>query len=202
MQLNDALHQIALIRRQMARGEVFRGYRAATAMVTAGIAVAGAVVQSFLLSDSIAASLSLWVGAAVLSLLIVGIEMRLRAPRFASSLHQELAASAVELLIPCLVAGSLLTVVIVWFAAEAFWMLPALWSILFGLGIFASRRLLPRGASAVGGWYLMAGLVCIAVASRAHVFLPWQMGVIFGVGQLLAAGVLYWNLEREHARQN
>jgi hypothetical protein len=27
---------------------------------------------------------------------------------------------------------------------------------------------------------------------------PWAMGVPFGVGQLLAAAVLYWTLERNH----
>ena len=77
-------------------------------------------------------------------------------------------------------------------------MLPGLWSLLFGVGVFSSRRFLPRGTSVVGGWYLISGLVSITVSAPRSLFSSWEMGVIFGVGQSLAAGVLYWNLERKN----
>ena len=72
MELRDALTQIAEIRQQMARGEVFRGYRAATTAFSAVVALAASGVQEFVLSPEDQNSwhmLYLWLAAAVLSLL-------------------------------------------------------------------------------------------------------------------------------------
>jgi hypothetical protein len=42
---------------------------------------------------------------------------------------------------------------------------------------------------AAGVWYLLTGLVCIAFGdSRA--LAPWTMGLSYGKGQLLVAGIL------------
>ena len=80
-------------------------------------------------------------------------------------------------------------------------MLPGLWAILFGLGVFASRRVLPRGTVVVGAWYLLAGILCLSLRKQQQDFgFARQMAVTFGGGQLLAAAVLYWMLERRHDR--
>jgi predicted benzoate:H+ symporter BenE len=68
-------------------------------------------------------------------------------------------------------------------------MLPGIWQVIFSLGVFSSCRFLPRPIVTVGGWYLMTGLACIALAdSRA--LSPWAMGVPYSVGQALVAGIL------------
>ena len=74
-----------------------------------------------------------------------------------------------------------------------------MWGILFSQGVFASRRVLPRGAFVVGAYYLLAGVLCIVLRGPGR--FPIEMAVMFGGGQLLAAGVLYWMLERKHGRQ-
>ena len=101
------------------------------------------------------------------------------------------------------VAGGLLTLVIARFAAECVWMLPGLWSVTFSLGVFASRRFLPRSIVLVAGFYLLAGLACLPLdrsGSPAGALSPWTMGTVFGTGQLLTAAVLYFTLERNHGR--
>ena len=45
-----------------------------------------------------------------------------------------------------------------------------------------------------------AGL-CFRFAAGEKAFSPWAMALPFGVGQLMAAGVLYWSLERWDGRQ-
>src|SRR4051812_8633956 len=205
MELRDALTQIAEIRQQMARGEVFRGYRSATTAFSAVCAVAAAAVQEFVLSDAERGSwhmLWLWLAAAVLSLIVVGTEMAIRYRRSQTVLQQQITLVAVEQFVPCLVAGALMTYVL-WFAAsrDMLPMLPGLWAILFSLGVFASRRVLPRGTVVVGAWYLLAGLVCLSLRRQYEDFgFARQMAATFGGGQLLAAGVLYWMLERRHGR--
>jgi hypothetical protein len=75
-------------------------------------------------------------------------------------------------------------------------MLPGLWQIVFSLGVFASRRYLPRPIFAIGLWYLASGLACLAFAGGAAAFSPWAMGAPFGIGQLLVAAVLQHNLRQ------
>ena len=178
MQLRDALSQISEIRQHMAEAQVFRGYRSATTAFTALVAA----------------------GAAAVSIVVVGLEMILRCRRADSPLQTQITRVVADQFVPSLVAGGLLTLVIARFATDCLWMLPGLWAITFSLGVFASRRFLPRSIFVVGGYYLLAGLYCLTLERHTAALSPWTMGTLFGVGQLLTAGVLYWNLERHHGR--
>ena len=203
MELRDALDQISEIRERMARGQVFRGYRSVTTGFTAVLAVLTSAAQARWVPTpkrDVDDYLWLWCGAAVLSLLVVGVEMAVRAVRSGSALHRQMTMLAVDQFVPCLVAGALVTYAIGKFAGDSIWIMPGLWAVLFSLGIFASRRFLPRGVGLVGGYYLLAGLVCLAVGRDGATLRPWTMAGVFGAGQLLAAGVLWWTLERNHGR--
>jgi hypothetical protein len=199
MQLRDALAQITEIRQQMARTQLFRGYRAATTAFSGVVALGAAAIQHYVIGeatfDQQLTALWLWLGAAAVSVVVVGAEMMQRyRRRERSQLQREMTLMAVEQFVPCLVAGALLTYAIVEWAGNSINLLPGLWCTLFGLGVFASRRLLPRGTFLIGGWYLLAGLA--AVATRKDFCFASQMAGAFGGGQLLSAGVLYWQLER------
>src|SRR5262249_25221862 len=147
MELREALTQIAEIRQQLARTEVFRGYRAGPVALSGLLALAAGGLQAVWLPDptqNIPAYLALWVGAAVISTLAAGLGMAYCCRRSASSWSREITWLAVEQFLPCILAGGLLTLVLVICTPENVWMLPGLWQILFSLGIFASYRLLPR----------------------------------------------------------
>jgi hypothetical protein len=94
-----------------------------------------------------------------------------------------------------------LTFVLALSAPEAMWLLPGLWQILFSLGIFASYRLLPRPTFGVAMFYMLSGFLCLIFARGEAALYPLAMGLPFGVGQLYAAGVLYWTLERTDVEQ-
>lgn len=198
MQLRDALDQISLIREQIARTQTFRGYRWASTAFSGLVAVGAAGAQLWLVPEPalhLAHYLAVWLVAAIVSVVAVGIEMAIRVRRTTQPLQRELSFAAVEQFIPCIVAGALLTYVIMQSATDFAFSLPGLWMILFGLGIFASRRLLSRPIVFVAAYYLLAGLVVMSMRRGAQ-FSPWVMGSGFGLGQLFAAGVLYWTLER------
>jgi hypothetical protein len=118
-----------------------------------------------------------------------------------SSWSRESRRLAIEQFAPSVVAGGLVTIVLARTAQECLWMLPGLWSILFGLGIFASRRLLPKATTFVAAFYLAAGLACLEWARGPLALSPWAMGLPFGIGQFLAAAVLYGTLERHDGQQ-
>jgi len=203
MELHEALSQISEIRRQMARTSVFRGYRSATAAFSGVVAIATALAQSIWLPNAaknIKGFLCFWLVAALLSVVAAATEMILRCFKSHSPLQKELTIQAAEQFVPSLVAGALLTLVMMWFAHDEVWLLPGLWAVIFSLGIFASRRVLPGAISIVAGYYLLAGLVCIALTDEGKAFWPWTMALVFAPGQFLAAFILWWTLEKDHGQ--
>jgi hypothetical protein len=199
--LREALTQIAEIRQQVAQTETFRGYRAAPVAASGVLAWVAAGLQAWQVPDpshDLGVWLALWMGAALCSMAITGVAMAIYCWHAPSPLSRTLTGLAIGQFLPCLVAGGLLTAVFWLHVPASLWMLPGLWAILFSLGIFASFRLLPRATFLVAVWYLAAGIFCLAWARDDNAFSLWAMAIPFGVGQLLAAGILYWTLERPH----
>ena len=191
--LHKALGDISSIRRQMAHSTQFRGYGPATLAATGGIALLAALSQSLWLTDPanhIPAYLSIWISTALLSAALAGAQMYTRTRRMHSGLSDEMIRMAVEQFLPAAGAGLLITITLAHFVPTVFWMLPGLWQVIFSLGIFSSCRFLPRLMFAAGAWYMLTGLVCIALGDN-RALAPWTMGLAFGAGQLLVAGILF-----------
>jgi len=202
MELRDAITQITQIRSQMARTERLRALRAVPVAISGVLALIAALTQHAWLLDpqnNFSAYLTLWVGAATLSAILAGVEMTVRCRMADSSLNRATSLLAVEHFAPCLVAGALVTCIVPATAPESAWMLPGLWQILFGLGLFASHRLLAQPALLVAAFYLISGSLCLTMGPAA--LEPWAMGVPFCVGQLATAAVLYWTVERAEAAE-
>jgi len=190
--LQKAIGDISSIRRQIARSTEFHGYGPATLAGTAAFAVIAAGVQSVWVSDPanhIGSYLSIWIWTAFLSATLIAVQMHTRTRRIHSGLADEMIRMAVEQFLPSGVAGFFLTIVLVRFVPSAQWMLPGLWQIVFSLGVFSSCRFLPRPMLAAGAWYLLTGLLCVTLGGT-RALSPWAMGIPFGIGQLLVAGIL------------
>ena len=66
-------------------------------------------------------------------------------------------------------------------------------------------RVLPapaEGGVPSGAWYLVAGSLALAWGQGEAALSPWTMGVMFGIGQLLTALILYVTLERTGERSD
>ncbi|HJZ92151.1 MAG TPA: hypothetical protein VKE40_14850 [Gemmataceae bacterium] len=201
MELREALDSIATIRRRMAETEVFRGYRALPVAVSAVFALAGGFAQPALVprpERDVPSYVALWSGVALLSIAVAALAMFLRDRVAGVSVTRPVTWLAISQFIPCLAGAAAVTGVMVRVAPEAAWLLPGLWQVFFSQGVFASCRLLPRPAFGVGAFYLASGIATLLIARGAEALSPLAMAVPFGVGQLLAAAVLYWTLERAH----
>lgn len=191
--LHKALGDINSIRRQVAQSTQFRGCGPATLAATGAFAFLAASLQSTWLTDPanhIRAYLGIWISTAVLSAALTGVQMYTRTRRMHSGLSDEMIHMAVEQFLPAVGTGALITIALLCFVPAVVWMLPGLWQVIFSLGIFSSCRFLPRPMIAAGAWYLLTGLVCISFGdSRA--LAPWTMGLAYGAGQLLVAGILF-----------
>lgn len=202
--LNRAPGDISSIRKQMARSAEFRGYGPVTLATTAIFAIAAGTAQARWLPDPanhIAAYLALWLTTAVVSGAIIATQTCARTRRIHSGMADEMIRMAVEQFLPSAVAGALLTLVLLHYVASAAWMLPGLWQITFGLGVFASCRFLPRPMALAGAWYLFTGLACIALAS-SRALSPWAMAIPYATGQLLIATILWAAARQEETDEN
>jgi hypothetical protein len=191
-ELNRALGEISSIRRQVARSTEFRGYGPATLATTGLIALLAAGIQARWVPEPVhqaSAYLGIWIWTAILSAALTGTQMYTRSRRIHSGLSDEMIRMAVEQFLPSVAAGVLMTVVLLRFVPGALWMLPGIWQVIFSLGVFSSCRFLPRPMLAAGAWYLVTGLVCIALGN-SRALSPWAMGIAFGAGQMLVAGIL------------
>jgi hypothetical protein len=203
MELREALGQIDEIRQQMARTELFRGYRSLTVGFSGVLALAAAAVQPYLVEpeNQLRDFLVLWLVAASASLLAAAFQLWRRVRLANSRLARQATLLAAEQFLPSIVVGAVVTLCLYRYASDAAWMLPGLWSLIYSLGIFASYRLLPRQVAWVGLYYVVAGATCLVWGQGAHALAPWQMALSFGGGQILGAVVLYWTLEREEGER-
>jgi hypothetical protein len=196
--LTQALAEISEIRAQVARGTQFRGYGPASTAVSGTLALIVAAAQAVWMKEGgrdVLPFLAVWVATAAVSVALATFETIVRSQRVHSGFATEMIRSAVEQFLPAAIVGLLLTGVMLLAAPKEVWMLPGLWELIFSLGVFASCRFLPRQMFAVGLWYLVCGLTCLMVASGPRVLSPWEMGIPFGVGQLLVAAVLRYGFE-------
>jgi hypothetical protein len=197
--VREALSEIRSIRGHMARYTEFRGYGPLTLAGTGVLAVVIAVIQqrwTIDLEQAPARFLAMWIGAAAVALTCIGTEAIARARRIHSALAIQMLHAALEQFLPPIVAGILLTAAVARAAPQSLWMLPGLWQMLFSLGVFASCRFLPRATFWVGVWYLATSMGCLAIGPDAHAS-PWEMGIPFGVGHLMVAGVLQFGYRHE-----
>lgn len=197
MEFSRALSQIAEIHQQIAKGEVYRGYRSLPIAASGAIGVAAAWMQDPTLGarDQIGFVLYWIVTAAVAGL--VGTSEIL----YNYAVHEDAAArrrtrQVIGQFMPSVLAGAVITASFVHLSAALVALLPGLWAICFGVGAFASRPYLPRASGFVALFYYVAGMVLLWIARGPEVLSAWWIGATFGIGQFLAALVLYWNLER------
>jgi hypothetical protein len=191
--LEKALADILEIRIQLAAGTAFRGYGPGAVAATGILALATAAAQTLWLDNPGGDPLvffSCWIATAFVSTVIVGTEMVARTRRHHAGLADEMLWNAAQQFLPAAAVGVLLLATLSRFAPDSFWMLPGLWQILVGLGIFASLRTMPRAFALGGAWYIVTGFVVLALAAETRELSPWAMGLPFGLGQLLLAGIL------------
>ena len=197
MDVTRALDQIAEIHEQIAKGEVYRGYRSLPIAVSGLIGIVAAWLQpkalgssdpiGFVLYWTAIAGTAAFVGSAEIIYDYVVHEDGTRRRRTRKVLGQFL---------PSLVGGAAIAVSFTHLSAALVPLLPGLWAICFGIGTFASRPYLPRASGWVALFYYAAGFCLLWIARGPDALSGWWVGGTFGVGQLLAALVLWWNLER------
>ncbi len=186
--MNESLRsEVFEIRRALARTGTFEGYRAAPVALSGMIALGAGAAQRMLRPDAIG-FVVIWATAAALGF---GINFMVVARTYGASPRQwerSLAFAALLDLTPAMVGGALLTGAMIF--TDRIALLPGIWMVLFGTGVMASRRHVPRGCAWIGVAYLIAGVATLVLLPGAGALRADVMAGTFGLGQFLLAWVL------------
>jgi hypothetical protein len=191
--LNRAITEIRSIRRQVAQTTEFRGYGPATLFATAMLALLAGGAQSRWIPQPATQPkqyVALWLTVGVLCAALIGTQMLVRANRLHSGMADEMVRMAVAQFLPAAMTGVILPFVLLRVASSVLWLLPGLWQIIFGLGVFASCRCLPRPMLLAGIWFLLTGLACIALGDP-RALAPVTMSTTYAIGMTLVAAIHY-----------
>jgi len=198
--VHRALTQIAEIHAQLGRTTVYRGWRSAPVALSGLVGLAAAAWQTAAPPRAPEAFVADWLVVGVVALVVGCVEIAWHYVSHADDRERSRARLVVGQLLPALVAGALTTGALLRIDPGLAVLLPGLWALFFGVGIFATRPYTPRGSGWIALYYWAAG-VALLWGARAHPALsPWSVGGTFGAGQAAAAVVLYLQLERPFRR--
>lgn len=197
MDVSRALDQIAEIHEQIAKAEVYRGYRSLPVAASGLIGLTGAWLQPEGLGTADPVEFVVyWLAIAVCAAAVGGSEIAWNYVAHEDAPARRRTRQVVGQFLPSVVAGALISVSFARLNAALVPVLPGLWALCFGLGVFASRPYLPRATGWVALFYYAAGFALLGMASGGAALHGWWVAATFATGQLLAAFVLWYNLER------
>jgi hypothetical protein len=192
-----ALKQIAEIHEHLAKGEVYRGWRSVPVALSGVVGLVAAAGQSTAERPIDPWSFTMyWMAVASLAIVVGCAEIAWHYLRRSTATDRRQTRQVFGQFLPALVAGAGVTLALTRLNPSLAVVLPGLWALFFGVGVFAARPYVPRASGWVALYYWAAGLVLLWSAGDVNTLSPWTVGGTFGVGQLLAATALYWNLER------
>lgn len=188
MDVGRALDQIAEIHQQIAKGEIYRGYRPLPVAASGMIGVAGASLEPRSIAADPAAFVLYWTVLGAVAALVGFSEILHNYIVHDDPTARRRTRRVLGQFLPSLVAGVAIAPALLHSSPSFGVIVPGLWAVCFGLGVLASQPYLPRASGGVALLYFGAG---VWLLMNAHALSGWQVGGVFGVGQLLAALVLW-----------
>ena len=205
MHLREALSDIADIRALLDRNQSFRGFRSVAIGISALFVLTGALVQlQYDVVRNPSAYLDIWLFVALGSLIVTVVEMIVRG-RVSNDLGVwKMHGKVVMSLAPSFLVGALVTAVLVLesrhsmvtLSRKNIWLLPGVWAMIYSLGLFSCCNLLHRATRFAAIYFLLSGGLYLLFNWNVREVEAWHMIAIFGMGQFLLAGILFWKVER------
>ena len=198
MDVTEAIDRIEEIHAQLAKGEIFRGYRPVPVALAGAVGLLAGWAQPRLVppTDDLG-FLAYWLAVAGFNAALNAAVIVTAYQREANAFARRHTRQVVGQFLPCLAAGAAVSVTLPVADPHLVRILPGIWALLFGLGLFASRPYLPRATGWVALFYLLAGSALLSLPFEGLTGLGWANGAVFGAGHLATAAVLYADLPRD-----
>jgi hypothetical protein len=185
-ELERALVDIAEVRERLAMTQRFKGYSGVAAAASGCFALAAGLVQALIVPMPLTAHegriyFAIWLACAAASAIV---NYGAIAHWFVSdvSVRDRWQTRTVGLaILPALLLGAAISFALLAHGSIAY--LPGVWFGCYGVGLFASRTMVPRGVVPVAMLFLIVGAILLFVP--AHIALSWWPPALgFGAGQI------------------
>lgn len=189
--LERALADIAEVRERLGGVQRFKGYSGLAALVSGGLALTAGVVQ-WLLVPAVASVhdgrlyFAIWFACCAASVVVNYSAIAHWYVNDATARERWQTATVGFAILPALVLGAALSFALL--RANLFAFLPGVWFGCYGVGLIASRTMLPRSVVPICVAFLAAG-AALLFAPPATALAPWILSLGFGIGQA-AIGVI------------
>lgn len=190
--LERALADIAEVRERLGHVQRFKGYSGIAAITSGAFALAAGLVQALLVPVVHTAHqghlyFALWFVCCAASILVNYGAIAHWYVNDATARDRWHTATVGLSILPALILGAMLSVAFL--RANLFAYMPAVWYGCYGVGLFASRTMVPRGVAPIAAAFLIVGV--------ALLFMPpsialswWVLGLGFGLGQMLIGTII------------
>lgn len=184
--LERALADIAEVRERLGHMQRFRGYSALAAAVSGGFAIAAGALQLLLVPrvNSVHEGhlyFALWFACCAASVLVNYGAIAHWYVNDATARDRWQTATVGLSMLPALVLGAMLSFALLHAGLFAF--LPGVWYGCYGVGLFASRTMVPRAVVPIAAAFMIAGMGLLFVPA-AIALQWWVLPFGFGIGQL------------------
>jgi hypothetical protein len=193
MEVERALADLAEVRDRLAGVQEFRGYSGTAAALSGLVAVAAGAVQFVIAPnpqtpEAIGRYLSIWFSCLALALIINYGALLAWYIRIAGRHERQQTRTAGRAIIPAIALGAVLSLAMI--GHKMYGMLPGVWYASYGIGLFASRSMLPRVMVFVAAAFGVAGAALMLTLDPHLPLRFWVMPLGFGLGQMFIGYLL------------
>lgn len=187
MEVERALADLEEVRDRLASCQQFRGYSAPATAVSGGLGLLAGLIQRNLAPlpatpDQMRLYVVIWVSCLACALLTYYGSLAAWYARNAGRQARRQTRSAGLAILPALALGAVLSLALMTHSLIA--LLPGLWYACYGVGLIASRSMVPRAVMPVAVGFAIMGALLLLSPHRSAPLAWWIMPLGFGLGQL------------------
>lgn len=191
--MERALADLAEVRDRLASVQEFRGYSASAAALSGCIALLAGVAQWVLAPHPRTATdlqhyLTIWLVCLAAALAINYGALLVWYIRIARSHERRQTRTVGIAILPAIGLGAVMSLAMIGHGLIA--LLPGVWYASYGIGLFASRAMLPRAVIYVACAFGVAGAALILAPDNYSPLAFWVMPAGFGIGQIVIGYIL------------
>lgn len=190
--LERALADIAEVRERLGHVQRFRGYSAIAAAASGAFALAAGLLQAMIVPHVRTAHeghlyFALWFACCAASVLVNYGAIAHWYVNDANARDRWQTTTVGLSMLPALILGAALSFACL--HANLYALLPGVWYGCYGVGLFASRTMVPRGVVPIAAAFMIAGMGLLFVPA-AMALQWWVLPLGFGSGQLAIAFII------------
>lgn len=190
--LERALADIAEVRERLGHVQRFKGYSAFAAALSGGFAIAAGIVQAVIVPHVRTTHeghlyFALWFACCSAAVLVNYGAIAHWYVNDATARERWHTATVGLAILPALVLGAILSFALL--RADLYAFMPGVWCGCYGVGLLASRTMLPRAVVPIAAAFMIAGMGLLFVP--APIALSWWvLPAAFGTGQLAIGAIV------------